>query len=116
VPHCEFPQMLYHIVENPIIVQNKQELDKYLEQGWSKTPKDFDEIKLVKAKIKYHQSEVERLEEILEKLFSQSGEKFICVKCGYEAKSNAGLAAHQKKHKYEQEPENETVAEMKAEG
>lgn len=115
----DFPRMIYHVVDAPVIVYDKVELDDYLEKGWSLTPVLFDEIKALQAKIAHHKSEAARLTKVLDELMSedeqmreaQKENKIICAKCGYEAKSNAGLAAHQKKHKYEQEPENETVLE-----
>lgn len=61
----EYPKMIYHIVEEPIIVQDKDEESKYLNRGWSISPVQFDEIRAVEAKIAYHKSEVDRLSDIL---------------------------------------------------
>ena len=92
----EFPQMIFHVVEPPMVVKDKQELEKYLSQGWAMTSQEFDQIKMVQAKIAYHESEVARLQEILDGMdVPKEAEKFICD-CGFEAKSNAGLAAHKR--------------------
>jgi hypothetical protein len=93
-----FPQMIFHVVESPKVVNTKEELDAHLAKGWSMTSVEFDRVKMVQAKIAYHKSEIERLSEMLEVFdVPVSEEKFIC-ECGYEAKSNAGLAAHKRSH------------------
>ena len=61
----DFPRMIYHIVEDPIVVRDEQELDRYLKQGWAKTPVVFNEINALKAKIAYHESEAQRLKSVL---------------------------------------------------
>jgi hypothetical protein len=91
----EFPKMIYHCVEPPVIVKDKEEEQAYLAKGWSTTLQTFDEIKALKAKIAYHQSEVTRLEDILLEI---EGENFVCDVCQYEAKSAAGLSAHKRSH------------------
>lgn len=64
----EFPQMIFHIVENPRTVDTKEELDEYLAKGWSMTSVEFDKVKMVESKIAYHQAEIERLTDLLGEL------------------------------------------------
>ena len=60
-----FPQMIFHVVEAPMVVKSKEELERYLKQGWSMTSIEFDQIKMVRAKMDYHHAEFERLAEVL---------------------------------------------------
>lgn len=57
----DYPRMVYHVVESPVIVYSDEELQFHLDRGWSRTPKDFSELEALKAKIAYHQAEAERL-------------------------------------------------------
>lgn len=105
MPGQEFPQMIFHIVEEPLTINTKEEKAYYLDRGWMLTPQHFDALKAVKAKIAYHESEVRRLKEILVGMDvpeEEKNEKFICSVCGYEAKSNGGLGAHLAAHKRKQ--------------
>ena len=57
----DFPRMIYHIVEDPKIVFNAEDLKYNIDRGWSMTPETFSEVKAIRAKIAYHQAEAERL-------------------------------------------------------
>jgi hypothetical protein len=57
----DFPRMIYHIVEDPKVVFNSEDLQFNLNRGWSMTPETFSEVKALRAKIAYHQAEAERL-------------------------------------------------------
>jgi hypothetical protein len=57
----DFPRMIYHVVEEPKIVQNADEMKMHLDRGWSRTPQTFSEVNAIRAKIAYHQAEAERL-------------------------------------------------------
>ena len=96
----DFPQMIFHIIEPQRVVNDKEELQYYIDRGWSMTSVEFDEIKMVKTKISHHEAEAQRLKAILVKM-DISAESFICDDCGYEAGSNAGLSAH-KRHKHKE--------------
>lgn len=93
----DFPRMIYHVVLEPLIVKSEEELNSHIEKGWCLTPVLFDEIKALKAKIAFHESEAARLQEILDNMDAPEEvkeDKFVCEICHYEAKSNAGLSAH----------------------
>lgn len=47
----DFPKMIYHVVEEPIIVQTEEGLQEMLEAGWSESPVVFSEAKALDAKI-----------------------------------------------------------------
>lgn len=54
----QYPQMLYHVVLDPITVENEKDETYYLSKGWSRTPLLFDEIKMLKAKIAFYEGEL----------------------------------------------------------
>jgi len=60
-----YPRMIYHIIEDPIVVQSEEEMNEYIKKGWAKSPVLFTEINALNAKIAYYKSEIERLNEIL---------------------------------------------------
>ena len=106
----EYPKVLYHVVHEPIIVKNKEEVEEHCAAGWSPSPQEFNEVNALQAKIAWHNTEASRLQGKLDGLLrrekdaqavSEAGpkeEKFICDVCGYEAKSKAGLSAHKRSH------------------
>lgn len=62
----KFPQMIYHIACDPIVVKNAIELQKHLSQGWSMVPIDQTEEGMIQSKIDWHLSEAKRLQKSLE--------------------------------------------------
>jgi hypothetical protein len=51
VVYQDFPRMIYHYIKKPIVVNTEEELTAYLDQGWSKTPVEMNEIAALDAKI-----------------------------------------------------------------
>jgi hypothetical protein len=102
----DFPRMIYHVVDDPITVNDAETIQLYLDKGWSLRPVEFSEADAIRAKIKYHEAEAARLKEVLVEIDGVQPEapvepeRFIC-ECGYEAHSNAGLSAH-KRHKHKE--------------
>jgi|SRR5208337_505436 len=98
-----YPQMLYHIVLEPAIAADAKEEEEYIAKGYTRDIKKFTDENLIKAKMAYHQSEYDRLsdllpeEELKEEIIEE--ERFLCNECDFEAKSMAGLAAHKRSHK-----------------
>jgi len=64
----DYPRMIYHIVEEPRIVQDAEEEKHYIDRGWSRTPVMFTEIRAIEAKIAWHRAEALRLAERLDEL------------------------------------------------
>jgi hypothetical protein len=57
----EFPMMIYHSVEKPVIVKDKSELDGYLAKGWRKEPYQFSKMERLEREINWHEEETLRL-------------------------------------------------------
>jgi hypothetical protein len=52
-----FPRMIYHVIEKPTVVTSQEELEKFLDRGWSTTPVKMNELAILDVKI----SEVEQM-------------------------------------------------------
>ncbi len=100
-----YPQMLFHVVLEPVVAADEKEESEWTAKGYSRHAPVVTEENLIKAKIAYHQSEVERLLDILGELEPEKiegtteEERFLCNECDFEAKSMAGLSAHKRSHK-----------------
>lgn len=64
----EFPRAIYHVSEEPLVVNGEEELEKRLSEGWSKVPFDIPEDVKLQQKIDYYKKEVAGLEEKLNAL------------------------------------------------
>lgn len=64
----DYPKMLFHVVEEPIVVKDLEEEKKYTSVGWRETSEKFDAYNLIKAKIVYHESQIELLVNNLNKI------------------------------------------------
>ena len=53
-----FPKMIYHVVEEPIIVFNEEDLKSFVDKGWSVDPIRFSEVRAIKVKIAHHKAEL----------------------------------------------------------
>jgi hypothetical protein len=66
--HKDFPRVIYHVIEGNKTVKTSEELQEYIKKGWSTTYKEASEVDALKARIVFHNSEFDRLqEEYLEK-------------------------------------------------
>ena len=73
----EYPRWVYHVVEEPVLAKDADEVQYYLERGWTIDPKIFSEKEALLAKIRYYQAELERLTQVYTQMVSDSQRKEI---------------------------------------
>ena len=61
-----FPKMLYHVVYEPVIVQNEEEFADHIKKGYSSDRITATEANLIRAKIAWMESELVTLKANLE--------------------------------------------------
>jgi mannose-1-phosphate guanylyltransferase len=64
----DFPKMLFHVVEKPIVVNDEEEQKLYAAKGWQETSVVFDAYNLLKAKIAYYEDILHDLYRKLERV------------------------------------------------
>jgi hypothetical protein len=69
--HKDYPMMIFHISQKPIIINNSDELNMYLAKGWKQDPFQINEIDRLNKEINWHEEEGRRLQEELDTLTAE---------------------------------------------